>query len=293
MKSIIILSFILFSNILCQIDPNDYYPLHIGDKWEYFDNLDYTYFTSEVSGDTLMPNGKKYFIILGWDVRKYWRVENNKYVKTYNPYALDGEDLRYDLCSKKGTIFSFSMFDSLSGFGIYDCGIDNNNLINAKLEWRYYCDAYILNFSVPPDTVWMMSIDVYWPRVTNGIGITSTGVGRDELVGAIINKVGYGTLSGSSIKENTTSSLDFELYQNYPNPFNPVTHVKYNLRSEGYIKINVFNSLGKEVKQLYEGFQNSGEYTVVFEGQYLPSGTYFIKLECGKSRKTIKALLLK
>lgn len=98
---------------------------------------------------------------------------------------------------------------------------------------------------------------------------------------------------------------NFALYQNYPNPFNPETKIKYSLPSVSLINIKIYNSLGKEIKQLLNETRNSGEYETSWDGtdnngNKVSSGVYFITMEANPSfgwaggfRKTIKAVLLK
>ena len=40
-------------------------------------------------------------------------------------------------------------------------------------------------------------------------------------------------------------SNSFKLEQNYPNPFNPTTTINYTLPSNQYVKLSVFDILGK------------------------------------------------
>jgi photosystem II stability/assembly factor-like uncharacterized protein len=85
----------------------------------------------------------------------------------------------------------------------------------------------------------------------------------------------------------------FDLHQNYPNPFNPSTTIKYDISRAGNIKLKVYNQLGKEVAELYNGFVNAGSYQVIFDASALSSGIYFYKLETPDASYTKKMLLVK
>lgn len=69
------------------------------------------------------------------------------------------------------------------------------------------------------------------------------------------------------------------LFQNFPNPFNPVTNINFDLAGDSYVKVNIFNSLGKEVYSLVDEFKSAGSYSVQWDAGELPSGVYFFKLE--------------
>jgi len=86
---------------------------------------------------------------------------------------------------------------------------------------------------------------------------------------------------------------NYELNQNFPNPFNPNTVISYSLPLASDIKLIVYNSLGQTVKVLENGFKNAGTYSVNFNADELPSGTYFYKIEAGQFSQIKKMILLK
>ncbi|MDP8206806.1 MAG: T9SS type A sorting domain-containing protein [Candidatus Electryonea clarkiae] len=86
---------------------------------------------------------------------------------------------------------------------------------------------------------------------------------------------------------------EFSLEQNYPNPFNPVTHISFNLKRQGVVKLAVFDILGREIATLVNRKMEFGRHTVGFDGENLASGMYFVKLSSGENTKTIKMVLMK
>ena len=68
------------------------------------------------------------------------------------------------------------------------------------------------------------------------------------------------------------------MYQNYPNPFNPVTSINYDLPVTGFIKLNIYDILGKEIAVLVNEKQTAGKYKVTWDASSYPSGVYFYKL---------------
>ena len=97
---------------------------------------------------------------------------------------------------------------------------------------------------------------------------------------------------------------EFNLFQNYPNPFNPATSIKFALSIESNINIKIYNTLGKEIKELLNETRLSGEYEINWDGtdnngNKVSSGVYFITMLANNSnnnlpfRKTIKSILLK
>ena len=85
----------------------------------------------------------------------------------------------------------------------------------------------------------------------------------------------------------------FELFQNYPNPFNSVTKIKLQVTSDKFVKLIVYDVLGKEVATLVNEELKAGVYEVRFDAGDLPSGVYFYKLETGNIKETKKMLIQK
>ena len=98
----------------------------------------------------------------------------------------------------------------------------------------------------------------------------------------------------TSIGNNQNLSLsDFKLYQNYPNPFNPETSINYMLPESGFVSLKVYNVMGKNVATLVNNKQENGNYEVTFNGENLPSGIYFYRLEANGTTINKKMILLK
>jgi len=79
--------------------------------------------------------------------------------------------------------------------------------------------------------------------------------------------------------------FDFKLFQNYPNPFNANTLIRYSLKAARPISttLKIYNILGKEVRELVNTRQSSGNYTIIWDGKNnsgkeVSSGIYFYQL---------------
>ncbi len=70
----------------------------------------------------------------------------------------------------------------------------------------------------------------------------------------------------------------FSLSQNYPNPFNPSTNIRYDLPKNGFVKLVVFDELGREIETLVNEKQTAGTYEATFNASKYSSGVYFYKL---------------
>ncbi len=90
----------------------------------------------------------------------------------------------------------------------------------------------------------------------------------------------------------------YDLAQNYPNPFNPATTIKYSIVNPGAVELTVFNVLGQTVKELVNGNQNAGQYSVIWDGtddkgDQVATGIYFYRLKTDEYTHSRKMALIK
>ena len=72
--------------------------------------------------------------------------------------------------------------------------------------------------------------------------------------------------------------------QNYPNPFNPSTIISYSVPEECNVKINIYNTTGQLVKELFNGVKSAGSYKIKLDASMLSSGIYFYSIETTNSK---------
>ena len=72
---------------------------------------------------------------------------------------------------------------------------------------------------------------------------------------------------------------NFELKQNYPNPFNPQTKIDFNLKADGYVKIGLYDLVGRKVLDVIDQRFEGGYHSVVLNAVGLTSGMYFYTLD--------------
>jgi len=85
----------------------------------------------------------------------------------------------------------------------------------------------------------------------------------------------------------------FKLEQNYPNPFNPTTTINYSVANSGFVKIKVYDVLGKEVATLVNENKPAGNYKIEFNASRLVSGVYFYRIFAENFVETKKMILMK
>ncbi len=124
----------------------------------------------------------------------------------------------------------------------------------------------------------------------DGIAIYST-VGGTGALGVFCTKL-FTTTTGIHNNNNEIPNL-YSLSQNYPNPFNPTTEIKFDIPTNGQVKLVIYDINGKEVTTLLNEQKQAGSYSVSFNASSFASGVYFYKLTSGSFTDTKKMALVK
>jgi hypothetical protein len=96
---------------------------------------------------------------------------------------------------------------------------------------------------------------------------------------------------------------EFVLCQNYPNPFNPMTVISYSIPSlkgrdgqlpvTGWVKLVVYDLLGREVARLVDEAKAPGAYSETWDASGMASGMYVYRLAAGSFSASKTMLLMK
>ncbi len=127
----------------------------------------------------------------------------------------------------------------------------------------------------------------------------------------------------TSVNNNKSVPVDFELFQNYPNPFskgsggNTITTIRYTIcsfvnkdngkknvdghalmsESSKQVTLKIYDLLGREIATLVNEKQTPGNYEITFDAssvsEKLTSGVYFYSLTVANFKSTKKMILLK
>jgi len=85
----------------------------------------------------------------------------------------------------------------------------------------------------------------------------------------------------------------YSLKQNYPNPFNPNTIIEYSIGKREYVKLDVYDFLGRLIANLVNKVQDAGTYKVSFNANNLSSGVYYYRIETENYNESKQMILLK
>ena len=83
------------------------------------------------------------------------------------------------------------------------------------------------------------------------------------------------------------------LYQNYPNPFNPETNIKFALKKQSFVKLEIYDINGKRVANLFNGPKEIGIHIFKWNANSFASGIYFIRMSAERKSFVRKIVKLK
>lgn len=312
-KNKFLLSVLAFTLHICiakgQIDSTlkDFLPLSIGNYWQYellFDQNQYIRWNETVIGDTVLPNGKKYFVMFHRDIPhkpttdsySFYRLGDSLQVMKYvgnTRLCLEEERIEYKLNTPDSSYWIACRRPDSSAYlrGLLGSHDEYFQIADKWLPTRTYCDVAIdsqsqkVIFSPLGSTVTLL---------TKGLGISQYSFeasGSAYLVGAVINGKRYGYITG--IEEVESFTLKDALYQNFPNPFNPSTTILFFLPQTGFVTLKVIDILGREIATVAQGNYSAGLHNIEFKGDNLPSGVYLYRLIANNYTLTKKMLLVK
>jgi hypothetical protein len=90
--------------------------------------------------------------------------------------------------------------------------------------------------------------------------------------------------------EKTTTILRFSI-DAIPNPFNGLTTIRYTVPVSGRVSIKLYNTTGRLIKTVNNGYLNTGFYSTTLTTTNIPNGVYFLRYESNTNREDIKLIV--
>ncbi len=266
-----------------------FYPLKVGNQWVYRDTswgyqspstADTTFV--EVVGDTIMPNGQRYFSLKGNEAvgAAFVRADPdtihyyNLFDSTDQPIYRLWDTLHAQWSVNFGPFFAVS----LATRGPY-------TWFGAQTDYRQYrLDGLALSWVVLTDKFGPVMVwDEYDPP-----GIYNT---RRFLIGAMISDTAYGILTGVAPPVQVPSQ--YSLSQNYPNPFNPGTLIRVTVPHKTSGSVVLYDVIGRRITTLFQGTFQPGITSIRWDARSFAAGVYFYRLQTPEYSSTKSMVLLK
>jgi hypothetical protein len=162
-------------------------------------------------------------------------------------------------------------------------------------------DVFLIKTDTSGDTLWTRTFGGsngdfgYSVQQTSDGGYVITGLTESYGAGSSDVYMIKTTAGGSPVMplDQPVQPLSFALGKPYPNPFNPSTAIRYELRAASHVSLKVYDTSGRVVATLVDGWRQAGEHRATFDGSGLAAGVYLVRLEAGGATATQKVVLLK
>jgi len=262
----------------------NFYPLQVGNVWQYRveDPSGSTYIgTGTIIRDTLMPNGKKYYVFQDGFVL---RIDDSLNTYRYGYPERSGESLVDKLGAKPSETWISSRGPSIGEAMMlgYRREVIFGDTVETRRILYQRADERLIDFA-----------DKFGPfYVVVELGI------RSFLIGAIINGKRYGNLVSVPEREEQLPS-DFVVKGSFPNPFNSTVNIEYHLPQTGEVEVEVYSTLGMKIRTLVVlQKQQAGKHIIRWDGKNefggaVGSGVYLIRVKWNGQLKTVRSVYLK
>ncbi len=155
-------------------------------------------------------------------------------------------------------------------------------------------DIYNNAFKVNP--FWYATRDIGTIGTYTGVFVAGDTPGTGDIVAfawGIFGETGTDVTGSAKATIVSAHPLAYRLVQNTPNPFNASTAISYQLSADSYVSLRVYDTAGRLVATLVDGWRSAGTHELTWEAGDLPSGMYFARLEAGDYVGVQKLILVK
>ncbi len=164
----------------------------------------------------------------------------------------------------------------------------------VTLNCRYVAAQYQGNYAVIPYGSFVMDLEA----LGGPVSVERTVSGQDNL---IKSTEPYSSLNQSEeLKDSLAQTESLDPSQNnlkagslfaYPNPFSHEVNFFFELNSNQFVSIEVYNGLGISVGKIESREFNKGKHSMAFDGSKLSPGMYLAKVQIGEQVSTLRLLL--
>jgi len=191
-------------------------------------------------------------------------------------------------------------------------GFLENNAANGLVDGKYWpgSDQLFDNTAANGPREWLFIFDEPYSTISNSNYTSDILAGATHRVMYMVtwNRIHQAPFSPStsgqdeflitpspvtSVVQNNELPTSFALEQNYPNPFNPTTTIEYHVPIASFVKLSVFDILGREITVLVNANVQAGKHRLTFDASSFAAGVYLYRMDAGKFQETRKLILLK
>ncbi|HEX2960967.1 MAG TPA: TIM-barrel domain-containing protein [Ignavibacteriales bacterium] len=221
---------------------------------------------------------------------------------SFTLYEDDGKTLSYQNGQFSKTLFTQRTTALEKGNSLELTIGESQGIYTGKPPFRTYMAEVHLISGKPEDVIINGRKTAYLPTLSE-LKKSTEGFFYDNLSGTLFIQLKANADSAYHITASNISlitdvqgnnrEMKFSLLQNYPNPFNPATKIKFSIAEKSFVKLTVYDILGRKAARLIDKEMPRGDFEINFDAGSLPSGVYIYELNCGSYREVKKMNLVK
>ena len=173
-------------------------------------------------------------------------------------------------------VFSYNMSDGLSQLYIDNQLEQSMYVLNEPATGKFYVGSWT-------------GESAYFHGLIDDIRVYDKILSEEE-ISDLYHEGGWPGPSHINLDPDLENSV---FIQNYPNPFNAKTRIDYKVKKAGKVEVSIFNYLGQKVASLVNEIKPVGNYSITWDAQEFPSGTYFYKIVTADGTLIKKMVLIK
>lgn len=185
--------------------------------------------------------------------------------------------------------------------GIVAEGIDNGIRLTWTPNNEVDLRGYNIYRSIQPDTTFSLlntqpCINSVWIDSPLTAGIYSyyvVAVDSANNFSAPSDTVTASPIIVGFVQNDNTVPTEITLYANYPNPFNPSTEIRFQIREARWVRLVIYDMLGRETATLVDEMKPAGVHSVLWHAGGSASGVYNAVLYVGSDIRKHRMVLLR
>lgn len=276
---------------VCSSFSQQYYPLTVGNRWDYQEVYSDFYgavvdsgsFSVAIIDTVTMSNGRIYFKLNKPDISggQYVRVDT---AGVYYWFESDSskESLVYKFNANVGDFWEVNLPPT---YYVYLGAVDTMILFGQTTSVLFFgLDGLIASDVTLSDKFG----PIHYHTTGESQGLSHF---NRDLLGCVIGDTTYGLLV-SVHREAIASPATFSLLQCYPNPSNARVMIPFETQVAAVVNIEIFNSIGQKVFDKVR-YYTPGRHTVPWESANHPSGVYYYRLSSNAFSDTKRSVIIK
>ncbi len=282
------------------LDWHRYYPLEVGNIWEYQVYEVESLMRREILGDTLAA-GRTYFIMeetwQGGTIlpRQIFFVRYDTIGTVVSLRGIEADTTTYPRAFPVEPVIDaefLEYFDLRTAFG------DTLYIDTERFGAYWVGGGYEQSLQVSSTTVQVAGLKcLYLPDwydcYATDIGYTGGGGGPFfYLRYAKIGGREYGTSLATALDPDPVNRESFIIESVYPSPFKGETRVVYELAHSQRATVVIFNGLGQKMREDQMGVQPAGRHEYLLRAKGLAAGLYFVEIMTEQDGKDVQPVLV-